>query len=372
MMKVVLVDDEQLAIDVLEILLGKIEDIEVVGTFTNPLFLLDELDRLDVDVLFLDMEMGSLHGLEIAEKIMTHYPQIDIVFVTAHPQFAVEAFEVNAIDYLLKPVSSDRLEKALEKLKGKQFVHQQNKEANVLTGKHPFAQTMGTFHLLDHQKNEVKWRTRKAKELFAYLFHHKGKSVSRDHIIDDLWGDIAEDRATTIMHTTVYQLRKVIRSLGYENPVTLTNEQYMLNLEVESDFDQLKEIMQSPKLSQSLVEKAINLYAGDYLEETGYFWALPVQQEIKQTFLSYLESYVLDMESKKDQSRFIGRCLEKMINLEPYNEQYVHLLLNHYGKTNNMSELIAFFERFKKSWIDELGIDIPEDIEEVYKEYMMN
>lgn len=372
MMKIVLVDDEQLAIDVLEILLGKLTDVEVVGAFTNPLVVIDELDRLDVDVIFLDMEMGSLHGLEIAEQIMTQHPQIDIVFVTAHPQFALEAFEVNAIDYLLKPVSLNRLEKAVTKLKGKQELYEQSKVNNEVKNNRLFIKSMGIFRLLDTDGQEVKWRTKKAKELFAYLWHHRGNAVNRAHIIEDLWGDLEEGRATTIMHTTVYQLRKLVRALGFENPVTLVNEQYALNLGIDSDFDQLNAVYQAFELSKPAIEKVIELYEGDYLEEAGYFWALPVQQEMRKSLLTYLEKYVVNGESNEAKPRFIEICLEKMTNLDPYNKEYIVLLLDYYGKANKIPEMVAFFERFKKSWIEELGIDIPDVIEDAYKEYIMS
>src|SRR5690625_4913254 len=116
-MKVIIIDDEQLAVDVLEILLNKINGIEIVGKYTDPQMALLDIPKLNIDVDFIDMEMGELHGLEVAEIIQSTYPNhIEIVFVTAYPQFALEAFEVNAIDYLLKPVIQERLETTIHKV----------------------------------------------------------------------------------------------------------------------------------------------------------------------------------------------------------------------------------------------------------------
>lgn len=371
-MRVILIDDEQLALEVLEILIQKVSDIQIVGKFTNPLAVYDELEQLNVDAIFLDMEMGSIHGLVFAEQLLVHYPHIDIVFVTAHAQFAIEAFEVNAIDYLLKPVGVERLEKTILKLKSKQDLHKQTEEKNIVNNRRLFVQSFGNCRLIDSEQKEVKWRTKKAKELFAYLWHHRGNPVSRAYIIEALWGDLEEERATTIMHTTVYQLRKLIRLFGYENPVKLINEQYVLNVEVDSDFDQLQEILQSGDITRPAVEKALNLYQGDYLEEAAYFWALAVQQELKQSFLKYLEDYVTDTATENGPSCLKESCLGQMTALDPFNEKYVYLLLEHYGKMNNLPDMIALYERFQKSWLEELGIDIPEEIKEIYQHYILN
>ena len=106
-MRVVLVDDEQLAIEMLEILLGKFQDIEVVVKYTNPELALQEITASAADVVFLDMEMGELNGIQLAEKLIKKLPNHNIVCVTAHAQFAVEAFEGIAADYLLKTGSSN-------------------------------------------------------------------------------------------------------------------------------------------------------------------------------------------------------------------------------------------------------------------------
>lgn len=126
-MRVILIDDEQLALEVLEIQLKKIKDVEIIDKYTDPYRAFEEIERLNIDVVFLDMEMGSIHGLEFAERLMTKFNDLEVIFVTAHPQFALEAFEVNAIDYLLKPVRMERLEKSIAKLQEKVQLYQKIK-----------------------------------------------------------------------------------------------------------------------------------------------------------------------------------------------------------------------------------------------------
>src|ERR1051326_2251026 len=114
-LRAVLVDDEQLARDELGYLLGRLDGVEVVGQAGNGVEALQTIDRLEPEVVFLDVQMPGLTGFEVARRIMEHGPAAHIIFVTAFDQHAIEAFEVNAVDYLLKPVDPARLEVAVER-----------------------------------------------------------------------------------------------------------------------------------------------------------------------------------------------------------------------------------------------------------------
>src|SRR3984957_14317484 len=112
-LRAVLVDDEQLARDELGFLLGQLEGIEVIGQAGNGLEALTTIERLLPDVVFLDVQMPGLTGFEVARRMLDQHVPSHIIFVTAYDQHAIEAFEVNAVDYLLKPVDPVRLGLAL-------------------------------------------------------------------------------------------------------------------------------------------------------------------------------------------------------------------------------------------------------------------
>src|SRR5258707_7645330 len=113
MLRAYIVDDERLAIERLTRLLEATRRVEVVGTATDPEDALVALQQADVDVLFLDIQMPVLNGFQLVERLERDVP---IIFTTAFDEYAVEAFSVNSIDYLLKPVELDRLDRALDKL----------------------------------------------------------------------------------------------------------------------------------------------------------------------------------------------------------------------------------------------------------------
>src|SRR5213596_2141481 len=114
-LRAVLVDDEQLARDELGYLLGQVGGIEIIGQAGNGVEALNTIDRLHPDVVFLDVQMPGLTGFEVARRMLDTQAASHIIFVTAYDQHAIEAFEVNAVDYLLKPVDPARLEMALER-----------------------------------------------------------------------------------------------------------------------------------------------------------------------------------------------------------------------------------------------------------------
>jgi len=109
------VDDEQLARDELGYLLGQVGGIEIIGQAGNGVEALTTIDKLHPDVVFLDVQMPGLTGFEVARRMLDTQAASHIIFVTAYDQHAIEAFEVNAVDYLLKPVDPARLEVALER-----------------------------------------------------------------------------------------------------------------------------------------------------------------------------------------------------------------------------------------------------------------
>jgi two-component system LytT family response regulator/two-component system response regulator LytT len=117
-LRVVIVDDEPLARDELRFQLGRHPDVQLVAQATNGVDALRAVDSHHPHLLFLDVQMPGLGGFEVARRLLEEYPEPPaVVFVTAFDQRAIEAFDVNAVDYLLKPVEGVRLEQALARVR---------------------------------------------------------------------------------------------------------------------------------------------------------------------------------------------------------------------------------------------------------------
>lgn len=113
MRRAYIVDDEQLAIDRLTRLLDQTGRVRVVGSTIDPEAALERLPGLEVDLLFLDIQMPELNGFQLLDRLDRELP---VIFTTAFDQYALDAFAANSVDYLLKPVEAARLTRALDKL----------------------------------------------------------------------------------------------------------------------------------------------------------------------------------------------------------------------------------------------------------------
>ncbi len=112
-LKTLIVDDEPLAIERMRVICAGLPRIEVVGTALDGKAALDAIDALRPDLVLLDMTMPELDGLAVARALVRGENAPAVVFVTAHDNFAVEAFDLDAVDYVLKPVTAERLERAV-------------------------------------------------------------------------------------------------------------------------------------------------------------------------------------------------------------------------------------------------------------------
>ncbi|MFY8297845.1 LytR/AlgR family response regulator transcription factor [Pseudoalteromonas sp. SS15] len=123
----VIVDDEPLALEGLSLRLAKIPEIKVIGQAENGDEAIKLCQTLEPDVLFLDLQLPGLNGIEVVQAMQSDTLPM-IVFVSAYSEYAIEAFELNAIDYVLKPANLGRLQKTVSRILERQNPHQAEKE----------------------------------------------------------------------------------------------------------------------------------------------------------------------------------------------------------------------------------------------------
>jgi two-component system LytT family response regulator len=131
-LRVLIVDDEPLALDYMETILASVGDVEVVGRCRSGREAIIELQKCEVDLMFLDIQMPGLNGLEVVKRCQSDVMPV-VVFATAYDEYAVRAFEANAVDYLLKPFETDRVQSAVMRARDRllSVALQSGKEAAV-------------------------------------------------------------------------------------------------------------------------------------------------------------------------------------------------------------------------------------------------
>jgi len=125
-MRAILVDDEHLALNLLKRLLEEdIGGVEIMDMLVDPQQALERCQTLRPDVVFLDIHMPGMNGLSLGEKLLEADPQLEIVFVTAYDDYAVRAFDLCAMDYILKPVDPSRLRQTVDRLRQKVLMYKE-------------------------------------------------------------------------------------------------------------------------------------------------------------------------------------------------------------------------------------------------------
>lgn len=337
-MKVLLVDDERLALNHLEKRLLKIGQVEVVGKLIDPRMAFKHIEEEQVDVVFLDIQMPEMNGIELAEQLASMKPELNIVFVTAYDHFAVKAFELNALDYVVKPVSMDRLSKTIQRI---QSLLGKKKEEQVAADR-PIRLNLFKSVVVestDGQMQTIQWRTAKAQELFLYILQHRGQLVRKSILIEMLWPEFEPAKAYSQLYTTVYHIRKTLSAFGNRFHIANNLEGYVLHInDVSLDIDKWEQFVAactaiSPNNIDSYKEH-MKLYEGDYLDTYDYWWAEPERQRLK---LLWLQSASKLAEWYEQQQRIgeAAACLEEICSRSPLDESYYFALMKLYASVGN-------------------------------------
>lgn len=328
-MRVLIIDDEQLAINTLENKLKKFPQIEVVKTFTNVTDFLEEWSNLDCDAVFLDIQMPRINGLQLATIIKEQNNQTQLIFVTAYRKYSLEAFEFPSLDYLVKPISPARLEKAIARLEKTMqnvlpIASQQTVETQLsLT-------CFGKFAL--YKNNEiVSWKSEKVRELFTYFVLHQGQPIHPEFLMEILWPyfDLARGKAN--LHTNISMLRKFLNTLQIPYELTLINRTYIFKVsalhsdyyELYQQFDRLFVQQEPPTYAQA--QKAIQLYKKGLLVEEGYEWLYTLQADIESKMDCYLQATLSGLTSS-EKMRFYPEFLQVFPLNEKVVKEYIKLL----------------------------------------------
>lgn len=366
-MKAILIDDEPLALDYLKRQLNKIKTIDVVNTFTR--FEIDRQTKLlnKVDVIFLDIEMPEINGLEMAEKIIEINPNIIIIFVTAYDDYAVQAFELNALDYILKPVQIDRLEKTVQRI-----TYQYNSVENEYetTDKKLYITVSDdlSFRLNDDLAT-IHWRTTKAKELFLYLLLNEGKVIYKSDLVELFWEENDRKRAYSLLYTTVYHVRKTLKK--FNKFLQLKNKQngYLLIVEnIAVDLAQWeKELNKLTPVGDHNItqyENVMKLYQGPYLHKCDYLWADAERYRLENKWISIAYS-LGDYYFQNKNFQRAEAWLIKINQIQPEYEE-AHFLLMRLYDSLNYGILVKHQYNKLQSYLQELGFDVSKKVQTWY------
>lgn len=360
-MKAILIDDEKPALQHLERLLAKDGRLQITGKYTSARLGLQHLQQEKADIVFLDIGMPEMNGLEAAEHIMGVDRSIRVVYITAYSDYAIEAFELNAVDYLLKPVTAQRLSKTLERLVSREE-QADNAPAAPAAGAHPCILSFKRLEFMDRGEpgRKTQWRTSKAQEVFALMLHYRGQWILKDRIVDLVWPDFKPEKAVTNLHTSVYHIRKLLKAWGMDVAVEFAQERYRLVIgEVALDVEQFMRGWRSEAVENEQEwesrEAVLALYRGDYLGEHHYDWAEMQRKELQTRYLQMaLRSAEYELGSRRPRQALAR--LTRLQEADPYSEDICRLILRSYADLGDFPGFRKHYDNYKALLQNELGI----------------
>lgn len=271
-MKVWLIDDERPCLEELAWLLKQYPDVELAGMDTDPARALGSIAKHLPDAVFLDIDMPKLDGLELALRIQERCPGVIVVFVTAHAQYALDAYKAHPLDFLLKPVRRARLDDCISHLrKHHALLHPEGQAKRAFT-----LCCFGAFELIC--ETQVKWGTRRVKELLLYLIDKNGSPASKPELLGVLFGGQDDKSTVHNLYMTIYRLKSLLDTLDPERKLIRMTEGNTLFLAPGvCDFT---DFMRFARENAVITEKnaaetarALSLYRGMYLEKESFEWA---------------------------------------------------------------------------------------------------
>lgn len=369
-MKVIVVDDEKAMLLVMKKMLAKIPGIEIAGLFQHGEEAFNFIRNNRVDLAFIDINMPEESGLELAKRMLAVSAGLDVVFSTSHREYAVDAFELFAFDYIVKPVSQARLERTAKKaLEKKSPVLDKDEKLNR---KKLAVYCFGRMDVSSELNGMVKWRSAKSEELFAYLLLNMGRSVSRERILEDVFRDLPLKNAETYLNTTVYQIRKSLEPHELKTIIITTHESLRLDLkEVYLDFAELENRVKAMEnLDETNLQSAIEtekLYADDLFGDKTYWWAIQERERLAVLYAGFakkLGSYLL----KNNQLESALEILKRLINRNEFDEEANSLMIKLYAGQRDKTALVQHYERYVKILQRELGMKPGRDIMNLFAE----
>ena len=305
--------------------------------------------------------MPHLSGFELANHINLLKNGTDLVFITSYKEYALDAFDVHAFDYIVKPISLERLKRtvfrAIEKRKVISNINEENNYKMLVV-------CFGGMYIKNSEGVLIRSVSAKCSELFGYLLINRGKSITRSMIIEDIFKGMPIKNAETYLNTTIYQLRKSLEPHGMKTAIISNGDTYSIDLkDIYVDFiDFEKSIAGLKMVDENNLEKAREiekLYCGDFLGDKLFHWSVSESERLSEMYIDFAKKIVDYFLARGNLSSALI-IIKKVLAINNLDEEANCLLLRIYAAQRNKNSLVSHYEKYAKNLKKELGV-IPEN-----------
>ncbi|KNB73437.1 response regulator [Brevibacillus reuszeri] len=351
LLRAIIVDDEELSVKRLKKILSDSSMIDLKEAFQNPLDAFEYVKENKIDIAFLDISMPEINGMKLSSLLREHNAAVDIVFVTGFDEYAVQAFDMNALDYLMKPVSATRMSKTLDKIRTKHRFT----AASPTLAVHLFNGLKICWN--DQEKQPIKLRSPKTEELFAFLMY-KG-TVSREEVIDMLWRELGHEKALKNLNSNLYYIRKAIGASEAGDYIQAGRSEIGIDRDLVYcdlyEFEQvMKQIRLEPDKNESLIERVEALYTGAFLSGKAYEWASEKARRLEQDYISMLELAARFQLKQNQLNKSLHYFLE-ILKVDGLREDISHEIILIYIELGRKNDAIRQYRLLEETLQHELG-----------------
>ncbi|MFI3237251.1 MAG: response regulator [Lachnospiraceae bacterium] len=252
MIRTIIVDDMPKARRLLNLLMKDMPEISVIADFPDAISAIEYIDKHEVDLIFMDIEMPVLNGIDAAKEISKRKNPPGIIFLTAYTEFSLDAWETEAIAYLLKPYEFNDISRAVEKFKATSPRYEQVPQLEVLC--------FPVFNVFI-KGSPLYFKNKKAKEVMAYLVYHKGGWVDNLSLCYAVLEEMDEPLAKANLRTYVNRLKVTLEQFGISDIIEQSYGKIRIKTELFScDY-------------YEYLKGNTYLFSGEFLKE--YSWAEP-------------------------------------------------------------------------------------------------
>jgi len=361
MFRVIIVDDEKSAINMLEKAISTDKRLTVVGKFTYHEDAVDYVKNNPVDIAFLDIEMPEVKGIDLAKILSGISPRLDIIITTAYSEYALSAYQAHVIGYLLKPVDAEELRAQIDILDRR--YDRSSQDAQPLK---PAIKTeklritcFGEFTCFG--SSVARWKTARAEELFALLVHNGGRPRTKLQIYEMLWPDIIPDNADNMFYVACTYVRNTMRDIGFPDVFCRERDKYYVDTDqIECDAYIFTKYAESfGFLGFDELKSLIGLYKGSYMEGKTYSWCT----EPAKRYAAVYRNVMLRMAQLHKEQGDLGKTkeiLEDLLSTDPCSEEAMELMLLILIRGGNNDKAAALLKSYKKRLLADYGLsDIP-------------
>lgn len=362
MIRAIVVDDEKLTREEISMMVQETGFIDVIKAYASPLEALAEVEKVKPQVAFIDIGMPQMDGLTLAERLVEKDPFVQVVFITAYNQYAIKAFELNALDYILKPVQPKRFAQTVDRVT--KAVSEANSEAEGQLE----IQCFGSLDVRIGGKR-VKWGRIKAEELFCYLLANHGQGVHKEAILEVLWPDYSTDRALPILQTSICKLRNLFAPLKDKVEISYVTSRYCLNItDAQCDLFLVNDVLEGTG-PQDMLDQAAEIVSKGFMPGQGYLWAVEKEEGIKGRICNLLKSAADACIAKGEWEQAI-RLLRLYMEIIPFDEDVGNQLLLCYREVNDEAGLNQYFQWLKHTLGQLYDMEPSPSISKLYRKLM--